>query len=112
MQTSRTCSNCHGTGKVIKEPCTECKGKGQVRKNIKISVNIPEGVMDGQTIPIREQGEPGVNGGPKGDLYIVIRVKRHSIYTRKGDHVLCEIPITFTRCNFGSRNRDTNGRWK
>ena len=102
MQTSRTCSTCNGTGKTIKEPCMECKGKGRVRKTIKISVKIPEGVLDGQTVALRGQGEPGVNGGPKGDLYIIVRVKSHNIYTRKADHVLCDIPITFTGATLGT----------
>ena len=102
MQTQRTCTNCHGTGKVIKEPCENCKGKGTVRKQARIKVKIPAGIDDGQTIVLRNEGEPGEKGGPKGDLYIVIRMKRHSIYTRKGDNVLCDIPITFTQATLGA----------
>ena len=102
MQTQRTCSNCGGTGKIIKEPCSECRGKGKIRKNVKITVKIPEGVGDEQTVVLRGQGEPGTNGGPQGDLYIVVHIKRHNLYTRKGDHVLCDIPITFTQATFGA----------
>ena len=102
MQTMRTCSNCHGTGKVIKEPCENCKGKGKVRRPVKLSVKIPSGIDDNQTIVLRGEGEPGEQGGPKGDLYITVHVKRHSIYTRKGNNVLCDIPITFTQATLGA----------
>ena len=102
MQTQRTCTNCHGTGTVIKEPCESCKGKGTIRKQAKLKVKIPAGIDDGQTIVLRGEGEPGEKGGPKGDLYIVIRMKKHSIYARKGDNVFCDIPITFTQATLGS----------
>ena len=102
MQTMRTCTNCHGTGKVVKEPCDTCKGKGAVRNQVRLSVKIPAGVDDNQTIVLRGEGEPGENGGPKGDLYILIHVKRHKIYSRKGNNVLCDIPITFTQATLGA----------
>lgn len=102
MQTVRPCTNCHGTGEVIPEPCTECKGKGTVRKQVKISVKIPAGIDDSQTIILRGEGEPGEKGGPKGDLYITVHLKRHSIYTRKGQDVFCEVPITFTQATLGA----------
>ncbi len=102
MQTKRTCSSCGGRGKIIKEPCPECRGKGKIRKNIKIKVKIPEGISEGQTVVLRGQGEAGSNGGAQGDLYVVVHIKRHSIYTRKGDHVLCDIPITFTQATLGA----------
>ncbi len=102
MQTTRPCSNCRGTGKVIKEPCETCKGKGTVRNQVRLSVKIPAGVDDNQNIVLREEGEAGENGGPKGDLYITIHVKRHRIYTRKGNNVICDIPITFTQATLGA----------
>ena len=102
MATQKVCSTCGGTGKVIKEPCPDCKGKGKVRKSVKIKVKIPEGIDDGQTIILKGEGEPGVNNGPKGDLYIVVRIKRHNIYSRKGEHVFCEVPITFTGATLGT----------
>lgn len=102
MQTQRPCTNCHGTGKVITEPCETCRGKGTVRKQAKIKIKIPAGIDDNQTIILRNEGEPGVRGGSKGDLYIVVRVKKHSIYTRKGNKVLCNIPITFTQATLGA----------
>jgi len=102
MQTTRTCTNCHGSGEVIKEPCETCRGKGTVRKQPKIKVKIPAGIDDGQTVVLRGEGEPGEKGGPKGDLYITVRIKRHSIYTRKGNNVLCEVPITITQATLGA----------
>lgn len=102
MQTSRTCSNCHGTGKVIKQPCESCRGKGTIRKQAKIKVKIPAGIDNDQTIVLRGEGEPGTKGGPKGDLYINMRLKKHSIYTRNGNNVFCDIPITFTQATLGA----------
>ena len=102
MQTTRTCTNCHGTGEVIKEPCDNCRGKGTVRKQPKIKVKIPAGIDDGQTVVLRGEGEPGQKGGPKGDLYITVRLKKHSIYSRKGNNVHCDIPITITQATLGA----------
>ena len=102
MQTTRTCTNCHGTGEVIKEPCETCRGKGTVRKQPKIKIKIPAGIDDGQTVVLRGEGEPGEKGGPKGDLYITVKIKRHSIYTRSGNNVLCEVPITITQATLGA----------
>lgn len=102
MQTQRTCENCHGTGKVIKEPCETCKGKGTIGKQTKIKIKIPAGIDDKQTIVLRSEGEPGQRGGMKGDLYIVVSIKKHSIYTRDGNKVLCKVPITFTQATLGA----------
>ena len=102
MQTRRTCTNCHGTGEIIKEPCETCHGKGTVRKQPRIKVKIPAGIDDNQTVVLRGEGEPGEKGGPKGDLYITVRIKRHNIYTRKGNNVLCEVPITITQATLGA----------
>lgn len=77
-------------------------GKGTVRRQAKIKIKIPAGIDDGQTIVLRNEGEPGERGGTKGDLYIVVRIKKHSIYARKGDKVLCDIPITFTQAALGA----------
>ena len=102
MQTQRPCTNCHGTGTVIKEPCENCKGKGKVRKQARIKIKIPAGIDDNQTIVLRNEGEPGEKGGAKGDLYIVVRLKKHSIFIRQGDKVLCDVPITFTQATLGA----------
>ena len=102
MQTTRTCSNCHGTGEIIKEPCETCRGKGTVRKQPKIKVKIPAGIDDKQTVVLRGEGEPGEKGGPKGDLYITLRIKRNRVYSRNGNNVLCDIPVTITQATLGA----------
>ena len=101
MQTTRTCSACHGTGEIIKEPCPECSGRGKVRRQPRIKIKIPAGIDNEQTVVLRGEGEPGEKGGPKGDLYITVRIKRHSIFTRKGNNVLCDIPISITQATLG-----------
>lgn len=103
MQTRRTCTTCHGTGEIIKEPCEICHGKGTVRKQPKIKVKIPAGIDNNQTVVLRGEGEAGEKGGPKGDLYITVRIKKHNIYTRKGNNVLCEVPITITQATLGAQ---------
>ena len=106
MQTTRTCTECHGTGEVIKEPCENCKGKGTVRKQARIKVKIPSGIDDNQTVVLRGEGEPGEKGGPKGDLYITVRVRRSNDLSRQGTTVSCEIPEgTQTGTQFTIRER-------
>ena len=101
-QTTRTCDICGGTGKIVKEPCMECRGKGRVKKPTKITVNIPAGIDNGQTVILRGEGATGIKGGPKGDLYIVILLKRSNIFSRQGENVFCEIPITITQATLGA----------
>ena len=102
MQTRRTCTNCHGTGEVIETPCETCRGKGTIRKQPKIRVKIPAGIDDNQTVVLRGEGDPGEKGGPKGDLYITVKIKKHGIYKRNGNNVLCDIPITITQATLGA----------
>ena len=102
MQTRRTCTVCHGTGEIIKEPCEVCHGNGTVRKQPRIKVKIPAGIDDNQTVVLRGEGEPGEKGGQKGDLYITVRIKKHSIFTRSGNNVTCEVPITITQATLGA----------
>ncbi len=102
VQTTRTCSECHGTGEVIKEPCENCRGKGTVRKQPRIKVHIPAGIDDNQTVALRGEGDPGEKGGSNGDLYITVGIKKHSFFTRKGNTVLCDIPITITQATLGA----------
>ncbi|RKD27606.1 molecular chaperone DnaJ [Caminicella sporogenes DSM 14501] len=97
----KTCDMCHGEGKVIEKPCTDCNGQGKVRRKRKINVKIPGGVDEGSVITLRGEGEPGVNGGPRGDLYIVVDVIPHQIFKRDGYDVICEIPITFVQAALG-----------
>ncbi len=96
FSTVRTCDACHGTGKIVKDPCPECKGKGRVNKSQRIVVNIPAGIADGQTINMRGEGEAGYRGGPSGDLYINVHVKAHKLFVRKGYdlHLDMNIPVT------------------
>ena len=102
MQTVRPCTNCNGTGEIIPDPCPECRGKGTVRKQVTLNVEIPAGIDNDQTLVVQEKGEPGVNGGPYGDLYVTVRVKKSSIFTRNGDNVECTIPITITQATLGA----------
>lgn len=102
MQTTRTCPNCHGEGKVIKEHCETCRGKGKVKKATKIKVKIPAGIDDNQTVILRGEGAAGLKGGEKGDLFITVHIKRHSLYTRKQNNVYCEIPVTITQATLGA----------
>lgn len=102
FQTTATCENCHGTGKVIAHPCDKCKGKGTVRKNATIKVEIPAGIEDGQTLVLRGKGEPGVNGGPNGDIYVDIKVKKSNIFTREELTVRLDVPITMTQAVLGA----------
>lgn len=102
IQTVVTCENCRGTGKVIPTPCETCKGKGTVRKQVTLKVEIPAGIDNDQTLVVQGKGEPGVNGGPYGDLYVTVRVKKSNIFTRNGDNVECTIPITITQATLGA----------
>ncbi|MCK8826971.1 molecular chaperone DnaJ [Natroniella acetigena] len=100
VQTS-TCDRCNGTGKFINNPCSDCNGQGEVKKRRKVTVNIPAGVNDGSRLRMSGEGESGKNGGPNGDLYIVINVKPHKIFERKGDEIICEVPISFVQATLG-----------
>ncbi|WP_010097062.1 molecular chaperone DnaJ [Ornithinibacillus scapharcae] len=97
----RACHHCSGTGKIIAEKCTTCTGKGTVKKNKKIHINIPAGIDEGQQIRVAGKGEPGKNGGPAGDLYVVIQVRKHDFFMREGDNIFCELPLTFTQAALG-----------
>jgi len=102
MTNVRTCSVCHGEGKIIKDPCPECHGRGKVRKLKKLQVEVPRGIDNGQSIRLAGKGEPGSNGGGNGDLFVTVTVKPHSALKRKGTDLYCEVPISFAQAALGA----------
>lgn len=102
MTNVTTCPDCHGTGKIIKEPCRECRGSGKVRINKTIEIDIPSGINDGQTMQLSGRGEPGERGGPAGDLLVTIRIKPHEIYRREDYDVYIDLPVTFVQAALGA----------
>ncbi len=101
IQTNTTCPECRGKGTVIKERCTDCQGAGKSRKSDKISINIPAGVDHGQAVRVRGKGDAGESGGPNGDLYVTINIKRHAIFEREDFDVYVEIPVSFVQATLG-----------
>ena len=99
--TTSPCPRCGGKGKIIPSPCKECGGSGQVRRHKTVMVSIPAGIDNGQIISLRGQGNAGKNGGPAGDLQIVVSVQRHQLFRRDGADVYCDAPITFTQAVLG-----------
>ncbi len=97
----QTCPKCQGSGKTITSPCAPCHGTGRIKRHKTLSVKIPAGVDDGDRIRVSGEGETGVNGGPAGDLYVVIHQSAHSVFQRDGDHLHCEIPISFSAAALG-----------
>lgn len=102
MRNVTTCPECHGNGKIIKDPCQSCRGTGKVRRQRTIEVDIPQGINDGQTMQISGGGEPGTKGGPTGDLLLTIRIKKHEIFTRDNFDVYITMPITFVQAALGA----------
>ena len=98
----KTCDKCGGTGQINESPCKDCGGTGRVRKSVTISVDIPAGVDNDSVVSIRGQGEPGINGGPAGDLYIIVRVKPHKMFRRKGNDLWLDMPISFDQAALGA----------
>ena len=101
MQNVQTCPECGGTGKVIREKCSDCAGTGFISSKKKISVTIPAGIDNGQSIRIREKGEPGINGGPRGDLLVEVTVSRHPEFGRQDMHIFSTAPISFAQAALG-----------
>jgi molecular chaperone DnaJ len=97
----QTCPTCHGSGRVIPEPCLSCHGDGRVKRNKVLEVSIPAGIDEGQRIRLGGKGEPGMNGGPAGDLYVEIRIKPHEVFQRDGDDLHCEVPISVGTATLG-----------
>jgi molecular chaperone DnaJ len=97
----QTCPNCHGSGRVIPDPCIACAGAGKIKRQKTLEVKIPAGINEGMRIRSAGNGEPGTNGGPPGDLYIEIRVKEHDIFERDGDDLHCTVPVPMTTVALG-----------
>ena len=101
----QTCPDCNGTGKIVKEKCSDCRGTGYTSSRKKIQVTIPAGIDNGQSIRIREKGEPGVNGGPRGDLLVQVAVSQHPIFKRQEYNIFSTVPITFPQAALGATIR-------
>ena len=97
----QTCPKCHGSGKMIPEPCAACSGAGRIKRNKTLEVKIPAGIDNGMRIRSTGNGEPGTNGGPSGDLYVEIHIKPHQVFQREGDDLHCEMPISFSKAALG-----------
>ncbi|MDF3035747.1 MAG: dnaJ [Paucimonas sp.] len=97
----QTCPKCHGSGQVIPNPCTTCAGAGRIKRNKTLEVDIPAGIDTGMRIRSSGNGEPGMNGGPPGDLYVEIHIKPHEVFQRDGDDLHCEIPVSFAKAALG-----------
>ena len=101
----QTCPDCNGSGKIVKEKCADCHGSGYITNRKKIAVTIPAGIDNGQSIRIREKGEPGVNGGPRGDLLVEIQVERHPIFQRQDMNIFSTAPLTYAQAALGGTVR-------
>ncbi len=99
---ARTCGRCRGSGRVVTTPCKDCRGEGQVAIDRKLQIKIPPGVDSGSQLRMTGEGEPGAQGAPAGDLYVVVRVQEHEFFKREGTDLFCEIPISFTQAALGA----------
>ncbi len=102
LQIRRTCGQCNGRGQIVRRPCTECRGERQVRKERKLKVTIPPGVDTGTHLKLSGEGQSGMNNGPAGDLYVVIKVTEHPIFERRGDDLHCTVPINVAQAALGT----------
>jgi len=101
FQLQQACPRCRGSGKIVKNPCDTCLGQGRVRRTKKLAVKIPPGVDNGDRIRLSGEGEAGRNGGPSGDLYVEVHVRPHEIFEREGEHLSCEVPVSFVTAALG-----------
>lgn len=99
---AKTCGQCNGQGSVIKDPCRVCAGTGVTQKTQSLNIKIPAGVDTGSRLKLRGEGEPGRNGGPPGDLYVITEVREHPLFSRHENDIICEIPISFSQAALGA----------
>ena len=99
---SRTCGTCQGSGKLIVDPCTQCRGQGRITRQRTVTVKVPAGVEEGARMLYSGEGEAGVYGGPSGDLYVVLHAKEHAFFEREGKHLYCAVPISFAQAALGT----------
>lgn len=102
---TQTCGRCRGAGRVISKPCKRCSGSGQVKSERELSIDLPAGVSTGSRLRLSGEGEPGMGGGPRGDLYILVQVEPDEIFERDGNNVICEFPISFPQAALGDKIR-------
>jgi molecular chaperone DnaJ len=102
LSVRRTCTQCNGRGQIIRRPCKDCKGEGYLRSERKLKINIPAGVDNGTRLRLQNEGQPGANGGPPGDLYVVLKVKEHAIYERQENDLHCKVPINVSQAALGT----------
>src|SRR5947208_1946325 len=98
---AQTCPRCHGSGSIIAHPCVQCSGSGRIKLHKTLAVKIPAGVDEGDRVRLSAEGEPGVNGGPPGDLYVQVHIKPHPVFTRDHDDLHCEMPISISTAALG-----------
>ena len=103
LTVSQTCSRCRGEGRIVEHPCAACRGLGQTKAERTLTVKVPAGVETGTRLKLAGEGEAGVRGGGPGDLYVVIVVKEHPLFTRQGDHIYCEVPVSFAQAALGAQ---------
>ncbi len=102
VQTARTCPTCQGTGQIIEQKCQTCGGKGTRRKTKNLTVTIPAGIDNGESLTLRGEGEPGQNGGPRGNVYLEVQIKPHDVFRRERYNTYCEVPVTFAQAALGA----------
>ncbi len=99
---AQTCPHCKGAGRILEKPCKKCHGNGKHERTSKIKLRIPAGVEGGSRLRSSGNGEAGFRGGPAGDLYVFLHVKHHEIFSREGDDLLCEVPVSFVQATLGA----------
>ncbi len=101
FQVSQTCPKCRGTGQMVERPCQKCRGEGRTEQTKRIKIKIPHGIEHGSRLRVTGNGEAGIRGGPKGDLYVVVHVKEHEVFEREAENLYCEVAVTFTTAALG-----------